>query len=294
MNKKWTPYLLISPFFVFFLIFGLYPIGYSLVMSFQKYGLGGKVQFVGLFNYKLMLTEDPYFWKSLINTSILLVFGSLLQHVFAIPLAIMLNTKFLKGRDIFKTTFFLPFITSTVSVVIIFTRIFSENYGFVNFVLKAIGLDPVRWMSDPTAIKVLLSIIINWKWIGWNTIIYLAGLQAIPDDLYEAARIDGASEIAQGLKITIPLLVPIIFFSTTMSVIGGMQMFDEPYVLLGGYELMGGTANSGLTTAFYILTQGMRWLRFGKASAISWLLFAVILILTTINRFVTKKINSDN
>ncbi len=129
---------------------------------------------------------------------------------------------------------------------------------------------------------------LNWRFIGWNTIIYLAGLQAIPHSLYEAADIDGAGPIAKHWFITLPQLIPIIFFAVTMSIIGGMQVFDEPFVLLGGYEQMGGNMNSGLTSAFYLMFTGFKASRFGKGSAIAWLLFFIIFIMTVINRKITK------
>jgi ABC-type sugar transport system permease subunit len=290
-QEKIAPYIFVSPFFILFLIFALYPILYSVYISFFKWTVSGPQGFVGLTNYKNLLTIDPFFFKSLSNTVWLLIFGSLLQHLFAIPLAILLNNgrDALKGRDFFKTTFFLPYITSTVSVTLIFAQLFDMNYGWLNYIwVNLFNQEAVNWLQNPDTIKSSLAIMLNWRFIGWNTIIYLAGLQAIPHSLYEAADIDGAGPIAKHWFITLPQLIPIIFFAVTMSIIGGMQVFDEPFVLLGGYEQMGGNMNSGLTSAFYLMFTGFKASRFGKGSAIAWLLFFIIFIMTVINRKITK------
>ncbi len=294
-QEKIAPYIFISPFFILFLIFGLYPIGYSIYISFFRWTISGNQGFVGLANYKNLLTNDPFFFKSLSNTIWLLIFGSLLQHVFAIPLAIMLNNgrNALKGRDFFKTMFFLPYITSTVSVTLIFAQLFDLNYGWLNFIwVNLFNQDPVNWLTNPRTIKTSLAIMLNWRFIGWNTIIYLAGLQSIPVTLYEAAEVDGTGTLKKHWYITLPQLLPIIFFAVTMSIIGGMQVFDEPYVLLGGYEQLGGNLNAGLTSAFYLMFTGFKASRFGRGSAIAWLLFIIIFGMTVINRVITKKLQN--
>ncbi|NCC65615.1 MAG: sugar ABC transporter permease, partial [Spirochaetia bacterium] len=144
----------------------------------------------------------------------------------------------------------------------------------------------------PRTIKSSLAIMLNWRFIGWNTIIYLAGLQSIPVTLYEAAEVDGTGTFKKHWYITLPQLLPIIFFAVTMSIIGGMQVFDEPYVLLGGYEQLGGNLNAGLTSAFYLMFTGFKASRFGKGSAIAWLLFIIIFGMTVINRVITKKLQN--
>jgi ABC-type sugar transport system permease subunit len=294
-NYMWgqtlAPYIFISPFFILFLVFGAYPIGYSVVTSFYNWKLIGSAAptFIGFDNYVNVLTIDPFFWIAMINTVVLLVFGSLLQHVIAVPLAIMLNSKLVKAKEIFKTTFFLPFITSTVSVVIIFGNLFDTNFGMINWVLSLFGVDPIRWAAEETGVKVILSTILNWKFIGWNTVIYLAGLQAIPHELYEAAEMDGASTFRKNWSVTIPQLFPIIFLAVSLSIIGGMQIFDEPFVLTGGYDNMGGPGNTGLTGAFYLMFTGFKAYKVGKAGAIAWIIFIAILGMNAINRKVTKR-----
>lgn len=289
--QKWAPYVFISPFFILFLVFGVYPIGYSIVSSFFNWKLIGKAPpvFIGFDNYINVLTIDPFFVSAVANTVILLITGSLLQHVIALPLAIMLNSKLIKAKELFKTAFFLPYITSTVSVVIIFGNLFDTNFGMVNWILSWFGQDPVRWGAEEEGIKIILSTILNWKYIGWNMVIYLAGLQAISSELYEAADMDGASTFRKHFSITIPQLYPIIFLAVSLSIIGGMQIFEEPFVLTGGYDNMGGANNSGLTAAYYLMFTAFKAYKIGKGSAIAWLLFITILGLNAINRQVTKK-----
>lgn len=279
-------YIFISPWLISFVIFGVFPISYSIVLSFWRWSTtAGPQSFVGFQNYVNLLTSDPFFVRTLWNSFVIMVFGSGLQHFFAIPLAIILNDKAIKGRNIFKTAYFLPYLTSTISIVLIFSQLYDENYGWLNFIIvEWFNLQPVNWLSNPRAIKASIAIMINWQFIGWNTVIYLAGLQSINDELYEAAEIDGASKLQQHLKVTLPLLMPIIFFAVTLSIIGGFQIFDQPFVLLGGYTQMGGPKNSGLTSAFYLLATGFEFGRLGKASAIAWIMFLVILILNLFHK----------
>ena len=290
-DPRRAPYLFISPFFILFAIFGVYPIGYSIVMSFFRWTMAGPGDFVGIRNYVTLLSIDPFFWKAMVNTFWLLIFGSLTQHFIAIPLAITLNTPRLAGKEFFKTAFFVPFITSTVAATLIFSQLFDNNFGWINYIINFFGFENIRWFNQEWPAKIMIATLINWRFIGWNTIIYLAGLQTIPLELYESARIDGASRWQQHMKITLPLLIPIIFFSVTLSIIGGMQIFDEPYVLMGGYETMGGISNTGLTSAYYLMFTGFSVTRFGKASAVAWLLFIVIVVLTIINRRVTNRLD---
>lgn len=279
-----APYIFISPFFILFAVFGIFPIGYSILMSLFNWKLTGPVGFIGLENYINVLTVDPYFLKSIGNTVILLITGSLLQHFIALPLAIIVNSKLVPRKDFFKTTYFLPYVTSTVAVVIIFSNLFDANFGLINYIIEQFGGKPYPWLSMGLGIKVALSTVLNWKYVGWNMVIYLAGLQSIPADLYEAAEIDGAGTWRKHISITLPQLLPIIFFAVTLSIIGGMQIFEEPFIMTGGYENLGGDQNSGLTAAMYLMFTAFKAGRLGKASAIAWILFIVILIFNWVNR----------
>jgi ABC-type sugar transport system permease subunit len=288
-----APYVFISPFFIVFASFMVFPLSFSIFLSFQKWSGMGDMQFIGLKNFFFLVFQDVYFWKTIGVTIWLLVFGSFTQHLFAIPLAIVLNSKLIKGRDIFRTAYFLPVITSAVSVAIIFQNVFNMKYGLLNYLTGIFGVAPIDWINWSWSIPIAIAIVINWRWIGWNTLIYLAGLQSIPNELYESADIDGASRFTQHIYITIPLLLPIIFFAVTMSIIGGMQVFDEPFVLTQGYLWMGGANNAGFTAAFYILWSLQRAGKYGRGSAIAWLLFVLVLIMTFINRAITNYYQGD-
>lgn len=289
-GQRIAPYLFVSPFLILFAVFGFFPILYSIIISFFKWTIAGPEEFRGLRNYVSLLTTDPFFKGSLRTTFILLVFGSLLQHVFAIPLAIVLNNRKVAGRGFYKVMYFLPYITSTVVIALIFTQLYEQNYGWFNYALvNWFGLERVAWVQDPAAIKASIAIMVNWRFIGWNTVIYLAGLQSIDGALYEAADIDGAVGWRKHIHITVPLLLPVIFFAVSMSIIGGMQLFEEPFVLMKGYETMGGPGNAGLTSAYYLLSTGFNFNRFGKASAIAWILFVIIMAMTWLNKVVTDR-----
>ena len=292
-RQKLAPYVFISPFFIIFAAFMIFPLGFSIFLSFQKWSGMGTMQFTGLKNFTFLLFHDVYFWKTIGVTIWLLFFGSLSQHIFAIPLAIVLNSKLIRGRDLFRTAYFLPVITSAVSVAIIFQNVFNMKYGLLNYLTGLFGMAPVDWINWSWSIPIAIAIVINWRWIGWNTLIYLAGLQSIPNELYESADIDGASLVTKHVNITIPMLLPIIFFAVTMSIIGGMQIFDEPFVLTQGYLWMGGANNAGFTAAFYILWSLQRAGKYGRGSAIAWLLFLLVLIMTFINRAVTNYYQGD-
>lgn len=289
-SQKIAPYVFVSPFFIMFLIFGIFPIGYSITMSLFKWTVTGPQEFRGIDNFIKLLTTDPFFFRSLWTTFILLVFGSFLQHIFAIPLAIVLNSA-IKGRNFFKIVYFLPYITSTVVIALIFSQLYDTNFGWLNYIIENwFHLNRVQWLQNTTAIRASIAIMVNWRFIGWNTVIYLAGLQSIDQQLYEAAEIDGATSWQKHTKITLPLLLPIIFFAMSMSIIGGMQLFEEPFVIMRGYEFMGGSQNAGLTSAYYLLTTAFHFNRLGKASAIAWLLFIIIIGMTWINKLVTDKL----
>lgn len=289
-QQKIAPYVFISPFFILLLTFGFFPVGFNIFLSFTRWnGLSlESMRFVGLTNYKRLLSNaDPYFWKTVGITGWLLIFGSLTQHLFALPLAILLNNKMLRGRNIFRTTYFMPYITSTVSISIIFSMFYAYEAGLFNWILGFFGISPFDWLQSRQTLPLAVAILVNWKYIGWNIVIYLAGLQSIPAELYESADIDGAPTLTKHLYITIPLLAPIIFFALTISIIGGMQLFIEPFILTRGYDAMGGGGNSVFTVAFYIMWLLQRGARLGRGAAVSWMLFIIVVIMTFFNRYIT-------
>ena len=280
LSPRWAPYVFISPFLVLFAVFGVFPLLFSLYLAFQSWeptsGLDS-MEYVGLANFAFAL-GDEWFWKSLKNTAWLALAAGVPQHLVAIPLAVFIHTSFKRLRDGVVGAYFLPYITSTVAIAIMFSSLFSKDFGLINAALQsAFGLEPVDWLGRPENIKPAIAFIVFWRYLGFNLVLYLAALQTIPKDLYEAATMDGAGRLQQFFHITLPSLKPMIFFGVTLSIIGGLQLFEEPFILTGG---RGGSDQSGMTTAIYLYRMAFDFNDFGAASAMSWLLFLVVVALT--------------
>jgi len=289
LSPKWAPYLFISPFLILFVIFGLFPLLFSLYLAFQSWeptnGLNS-MQFVGWENFTFAY-EDEWFWKALNNTGWLAVASGVPQHLVAIPLAYFIHTSFKRLRNGVVGAYFLPYITSTVAIAIMFSSLLSTDYGLLNVGLQALGQvpglawlatdGPIDWMGRAENIKPAVAMIVFWRYVGFNVVLYLAALQTIPKDLYEAATMDGAGRFQQFWFITLPSLKPMIYFGVTLSVIGGLQLFEEPFILTGG---RGGSDQAGMTSAMYLYGMAFDFNDFGAASAMSWMLFAVVVVLT--------------
>ena len=289
LSPTWAPYVFISPFLVLFLIFGMFPLLFSLYLAFQVWeptnGLHS-MEFVGLGNFVFAL-QDEWFWKSLRNTGWLALASGIPQHLVAIPLAVFIHLSFTRLRNGVVGAYFLPYITSTVAIAIMFSSLFSTDYGLINQGLRAIAQIPglgwfmpaenIDWMGNADNIKPAVAMIVFWRYVGFNVVLYLAALQTIPKDIYEAATMDGAGRFQQFWFITLPSLRPMIYFGVTLSVIGGLQLFEEPFILTGG---RGGSDQAGMTTAIYLYRMAFDFNDFGAASAMSWLLFVVVVVLT--------------
>jgi len=278
-------YLYISPFFILYFIFGLFPILFSFYLGFQKWNGLGEMEFVGLQNFKWILT-DSLFWTSLSNTLIIWVIGTLPQIIIGIVLAYALNSALLKMKTLFRVSIFMPYVTSTVAVAIVFGIMFNnQDFGLFNSILGIFGVDPVSWGTSFWGVKIAISTMVFWRWIGYNTIIYLAGLQGIPNELYEAADIDGATIRQKIQYISIPMLRPILILIVFTSTIGALQLFTEPLIFLGN-----NARQEGITVVLYLYREAFSNLAFGPASATAIILFFIILIMSTINVFVANRI----
>jgi len=280
LSTRWAPYVFISPFLILFGVFGVFPLCFSLYLAFQSWEPTGglkAMEYVGMSNFAFAL-KDAWFWKSLRNTLWLAVASGVPQHLVAIPLAAFIHTSFKRLRDGVIAIYFLPYITSTVAIAIMFNALFSQDYGMINAALAEVfGMRHIDWLHDATHIKPAIAFIVFWRYVGFNTVLYLAAMQTIPGDLYEAATLDGASRWRQFLHITVPSIKPMIFFGVTLSVIGGLQLFEEPYILTTG---KGGPQQSAMTSAVYLFREAFDFNDFGGASAMSWLLFLVVALLT--------------
>jgi cellobiose transport system permease protein len=275
-------YLSISPFYILFAIFGLFPIFFSLYLSFQKWDGIGTMKFVGLNQFTYLLT-DPYFWQALVNTIEIWLLSMIPTQIVALLIAFLLSFS-LRLKLFYQVAYLVPHVTSTVAITLIFSSIFGNHFGLLNGLLTLLKLHPVPWLNNPLGIKAVIAVIIIWRTVGYTAIIYLAGLQSIPGALYEAARIDGANAWQIFLRITIPLLRPVMLFVLMISTIGGLQVFTEPQVLFGSQAATeGGPGGAGMTIVLYLYHQSFENYQFGYGSAISWALFLVIVLFSVVN-----------
>ncbi|HBT50561.1 MAG TPA: lactose ABC transporter permease [Petrotoga sp.] len=280
-RNKWG-WIFVSIAVLFLALFIFYPLIYSLYLS--TFSTRGVMRnFVGFGNY-LRLFQDNYFIQSLKNIIIILIIQVPIMLFLALIFAFLLNDPKLKLKRVFRTALFLPAVTSLVAYSVVFKMMFSTE-GLINNVLLTLNIikEPIRWLLDPVWAKVTLIIAMTWRWTGYNMMLYLAGLQNIPQEIYEAAEIDGASKITQFFRITIPLLKPIILFTTILSTIGTLQLFDEPMMLAAGVTTGSsvGPGNSLLTPSVYIYNVSFKYVpNFGYASAISWIIVLIAVILT--------------
>lgn len=284
-------YLFISPFFVLFTIFGLYPILFTFYLSFFRWDALGPMKFIGMQNYQFV-TEDPTFWISFMNTLIISVMGTVPQLILALFIAVFLNSAFTKFKQTFRVLYFMPNITSIVAVTLVFSAIYSNN-GMGNWLMDLFGLDPVAWNSGWWGVKIAIATMVMWRWTGYNTVIYLSGLQSIPTDLYEASRIDGAGRFQQLLLITLPLLKPFIIFTVLLSTIGSLQLFTEPFVFLG-QSGTSSTRSEGITMVIYLYTEAFGNNFFGTAAATAVILLFITIIFSVINIWVSRKLGGDS
>jgi cellobiose transport system permease protein len=283
--EHWRLYLAISPFYLLFFCFGLIPVGFSLYLSFHRWDGLGSMEYAGLSQYRYLL-GDSQFWHSLTNTLIIWAIATLPMLFIALVTAVMLNSA-VRFKNFYRFAYFVPSVTSVVAVAIIFGSIFSTNFGLVNAVLQGIGLDSVAWLNTPWAIKVSIATLMTWQWTGYNALIFLAGLQTIPSDLYEAARVDGAGPVRTFFQVTVPLIRPIILFTLIVSTVTGLQSFSEPQVLLqttaNTSTFAGGPDNAGQTMVLYFFQQSFDNNDFGYGAAIAWGIFLVVAVFSIIN-----------
>jgi len=288
-QQRFAPYLFVSPFFILFAIFGLFPLIFSLFLAFHLWspldGVGNW-KFVGFENFQLALGPTDMFWKSLKNTVWIGLLSGIPQHLVALPLAFIIHHSLRRFQGTFSTILFLPYITNAVAIAIVFATLYSERLGILNYLGGQLGLDPVRWLGDPNLVPYSVAAVVFWRYVGWNTVLYLSGLQAISEDVYEAATVDGANGWQKFWYITLPLLRPMMFYAFTLTIVGSMQLFEEPFMLLNDG---GGSGGAGLTSAMHIFNTAFRDLDMGYASAMSWLLFLAIFALSMLNNYLFSR-----
>lgn len=289
-DVKVSPYLYIAPFFILFGVVGLFPLLYTAYVSLFDWEAGeDDPDFIGLDNFK-ELFADTQFWNALENTLSIFLLSSVPQLIIAVLLAALLSSR-LRGATGWRVGILLPYAASLVALGIIFANLFGPKYGLVNGILQTIGLDPVDWQADRFSSHAAIAIMVNWRWTGYNALIVLAAMQAIPKELHEAAVIDGAGPARRFFSITLPLLKPTLIFVTITSTIGGLQIFTEPKL----FDAMpgsnnGGSSNQFQTVTLYLYQSAFENYDLGYASAIAWVLFLIIVLIALVNFFLTGRL----
>ena len=261
------------------LFFGV-PVLVALALSltdFDIYALADlhNLRFVGLHNYWTLL-QNPLFWQALGNTFYFVLVGVPLSIAASLSAALLLHSKLGRFKPLFRTAYFAPVVTTVVAVAVIWKYLFHTKYGLVNWALSGLGVDPVDWLGDPHWAMPTIILFAVWKNFGYNMIIFLAGLQAIPEDLYEAARIDGASAWRQFRHVTLPMLGPVLLVVGILTLAGYFQLFAEPYVMT-----QGGPLQSTVSVLYLMYEEGFKWWNLGNASAVAFLLFVLMTVLTS-------------
>jgi len=289
-DVRFSPYLYISPFFILFALVGLFPLLYTAWVSVHDWNLiGGQGDFVGIDNYVTVLSQ-PYFWTSLRNTFSIFLFSSVPQVLLAMGIAAFLDYN-LRAKTLWRMGVLLPYVVAPVAVALIFSNLFGDRYGLINDLLGGLGVDPIRWHVDIIPSHLAIATMVNFRWTGYNALIFLAAMQAVPRDYYEAAIIDGANRWRTFVSITIPLLRPVVIFVIITSTIGGLQIFDEPRMFDQAGQ--GGANRQWQTLTLYIYELGWGQRNFGRASAVAWLLFLIILLIAALNFVITRRISGS-
>jgi cellobiose transport system permease protein len=292
-DMKASPYAFISPFFIIFGAFGLIPLLYTAWYSLHNVQLSSldHKTWAGLDNYRNLLSSD-FFWNALKNTFTIGLISTVPQLLMAIGIAHLLNYR-LRGSTAWRVVMLTPYATSVAAATLVFTLLYSWDGGMVNWLLHFVGVNPINWRESTWGSQFAVSSIVIWRWTGYNALIYLAAMQAIPADLYESAAIDGANRWQQFRHVTVPQLRPTILFTVVVSTIGATQLFGEPLLFGGVSGSKGGSEHQYQTLGLYMYDQGWIIGNLGKASAIAWSMFLILLIVAAINLLFTRRLRKS-
>ncbi len=287
---RFSPYLFVSPYFLLFAVFGLFPLVFTFWVSLHDWSLLGEHTWIGLDNYRELVGAE-YFRNALVNTLGIFVLATAPQIMLALGLAALLDRQ-LRFRTFWRLGVLLPIVTSVAAVGIIFGLIFARDTGLANWLLSFGGIDqPINWRADKWSSWLAIATMIDWRWTGYNALILLAALQAVPRDLYEAAEVDGAGAWRQFWSITVPMLRPTLVFVVIIATIYGLQIFTEPLLFNDGAgAMLGGTTRQFQTLAMYLVENGFGNLELGYASAVAWVVFLVIALLSCVNLLLLRRI----
>jgi cellobiose transport system permease protein len=290
-DMRYMAYIFISPFFLLFAVFGIFPILFNGVVAFRSWRLDEpeKDGWVGLDNFD-RLVHDGAFWNALYNTFGIFVLSTVPQLLLALLIANLLNRQ-LRAQTWWRVSSLLPYITPVAASTLVFSVVFERDSGIANWVIESLGGSHIDWRADKLTSWIALATMVNWKWTGYNALIYLAAMQSVPRDLYEAAAIDGASPWRQLWRITVPMIRPVIIFTVVLSTIGGLQLFTEPMLFDQNVSAAtGGSGGQWQTVAQLIYRVGWKNLNLGYAAAMSWALFLIIVVFAAINALVTNRL----
>ena len=279
----------ISPFYFLYLIFGIFPILYTSYMAFFSWDPLGEKIFIGLANFTNLLADDTL-WKALRNTLSIWVLGTVPQLALALYMATLLNRTRLRFSGFWRSAILIPNVTSVLAIAVIFSSLYGRDFGLINYALSFFGIDKINWMNGTFSSHVEIATMIIWRWTGYNALIYLAAMQSIPKELYESAQLDGANAWEQFKFITLPGIRNVLIFTVTMSTIGGLQTFNEPYILGG---VTGGNDKQFYTLAMFLYEEAFRKFQFGYGAAIGIFIFFCVVIFAIINATIASKIAKD-
>ncbi len=289
LNGRWG-YLFTAPFFVMFLIFGLAPILYSVYIAFFNWDALGTQEFIGLANFDELFI-DTRFWNALINTLDIWLLSTIPMLIFSIGLAAILHNPALRGSTFFRTILLVPNITSVLAIAIVFGQLFGRDFGMVNIIVGAFGFEHIDFVQGTTSSHVAIASMIVWRWTGYNALIFLAAMLAIPNELYESASLDGAGKFKQFIYVTLPSLRNTITFVLIVGTIGGLQVFAEPLILGGSFN--GGDSGQFSTLTLFLFEQAFVAYKWGYAAAIGIMITVIVAIVSVINFFITRKLSGD-
>lgn len=293
-DVRYVPYLLIAPFFLLFAAFGLFPIVFNAVVALRHWRLDDPTLtgWAGTENFRRLFTDDD-FGNALFNTFGIFILSTVPQLVLALIVASLLNRR-LRAQTWFRVGVLLPYITPVTASTLIFSVVFARDTGIANWALSLLGIgetEPIDWRATRWASWIAIAAMVNWKWIGYNALLYLAAMQSIPRDVYEAAAVDGAGPWRQLWRITVPMIRPVVIFTVVLSTIGGLQLFTEPMLFESNPALAtGGADGEWQTIAQLIYKVGWRDLNLGYAAAMSWALFLIILVVAAVNAMITNRL----
>ena len=283
LSRKWLPYLLVSPYLIFVIVFVMFPVFFCLFLTFNKWNIIAPMHFIGLDNYR-HLFHDKLFWLAIINTLKFLLLHIPLQIIVSLLLAQLLNQN-IKAKSFFRASFFMPVIVSGVVVTILWQQLLGYDSGIINRFLTSVGASKIGWLVNPDIAIYSIAVMATWKNVGLYVILFLVGLQTVPPQYYEAAKLEGANNWQQFWHITLPMINPTIFMVVILSTIGGFSLFIEPYIMTGG-----GPMNQTLSAVLYIYKQAFQYYNMGYSATLGF--FYALIIMTVVvlqKKFIEKE-----